>query len=456
LRIRRRESKRKAGLPTAHRFDLPGVEPAIYKPVMISRKKKAAVRVKRPKAAREIRWDHNAFERRLLKRVKLAATAGGAIHDEDPIRTAQESLELLQRNPSLRVLTEPDGPVFYEDPFLDSAWTCMQAARNANASPAAQGEDLNNRLDHWIPYIVPLVIGRLKRNRDVLENRTPTSEVEFKLPVRFAIFGDAGYRGLAQKCVLQMIERRHRENAFNALIHLGDTYHGGSEAEMLGHIVAPLSDLHNRLNVKVFSLCGNHDLYSGPDGYLELLTVFAQPGRYFAIEMASWRVACMDTALGDRSIRCMDGEIDEPQLNWLKEKQKDQKRLVVLTHHLPRSAWDKAPATVREQIQDIPKLVAWYWGHEHRCASYARLESANFNGGCVGNGAFLEKWSLPTAKLNEALVWYPKTGRCQCFGEGGQRYWPHGFMELELREDGAIERFFLEGSEKAVFERTLS
>jgi hypothetical protein len=363
----------------------------------------------------------------------------------------------LKENRAGRVLVKPRGPVFYEDPVLESAWQLMQTAREARVSAAAEGEDLDNRLLHWIPYVIPLLRGRFKRTRETLAPHVPERDVNLTLPARIAIFGDAGYRGLAQRRVFEMIEKRHEKAPFNALIHLGDTYHGGGEAEMLRHLLAPLADLGRALKLtgSVFSLCGNHDLYDGPEGYLGVLEVLGQPGRYFSIEAGSWRIACLDSALGDTSLRCMDGKVDEAQLRWLKKKQKDKKRLITLTHHLPLSAWDKAPTGMTAQIRQVSGLVAWYWGHEHRCAGYRRDNPTDFIGGCVGNGAFLEEWSEPNRKRQQRLEWYPRNGRCTCFSNAGPRYWPHGFVELELDENRAVESFWLENGKQAASSRKL-
>jgi Calcineurin-like phosphoesterase len=396
-----------------------------------------------------------SFEKRFSKHLSLYGTAGSSA-DQKTRALAQAALARLKKNPSLRVLAGPDGPVLYEDPLLDSAWTCMELAQRGGFGFAAEGDDLDEHWYHWLSLGTALLRARFKRNWDVLKSATPSKDVNLKLPARIAIFGDAGYRGLAQRRVLEMIANRHKETSFDAVIHLGDTYHGGNESEMFHHLVAPLRDLATKFDLKVYSLCGNHDLYAGPDGYLDTLKAFGQPGRFFALEMPSWRLACLDSTLGDTSRLYMNGKLDAGQLGWLQNKQKQNKRLVVLSHHLPRSAWDATRGPLLGQIGKIPGLVAWYWGHEHRCAAYGSRKGANFLGGCVGNGAFLEKWTRPTSASAEKLEWYPSDARCTCFGEQGKRKWPHGFLELELREDGGTERFHVENAEGPSFTRNLT
>jgi hypothetical protein len=395
-----------------------------------------------------------SFEQRFARHLSLYGTAGSN-EDRKARALARDALQRLKANPSLQVLAGPEGPILYEDPLLDSAWACMELVQRSGLGVAAEGEDLDTRWYHWLSLAPSLIRARFKRNWDTLKNCIPKKDVTLKLPARVAIVGDAGYRGLAQKRVLGMIEQRHKQARFDAVIHLGDTYHGGNESEMFHHLVAPLRELGGKLDVQVYSLCGNHDLYEGPDGYLDTLKALQQPGRFFVVEMPSWRLACLDSTVGDTSRWYMGGKFDADQLAWLRGKHKQDKRLVVLSHHVPRSAWDTVSNQLLRQIGRMKGLIGWYWGHEHRSAAYGSRRGANFLGGCVGNGAFLETWKPPRGSSSEKLEWYPKESRCTCFGERGGRNWPHGFVELEMRDDGGTERFYVEDAEEASFSRTL-
>jgi hypothetical protein len=375
--------------------------------------------------------------------------------DADLASAAREALRRLKEEPGLRVLAEPKGPGFYEDPILDSAWMCMQSTAEGKIGFAAEGEDLDTKLAHWITFALPFVRGRFARTRDILENRLPTRDIQLGSEARLAIFGDGGYSGLAQRRVLGMIEGRHKGATYDAVIHLGDTYHAGSEAEMFRHLVVPLAELRQRLELEIFSLCGNHDLYAGPDAYLGALSIFGQPGRFFAIETPSWRIACLDSCTGDTSSLCMNGNIDHAQLDWLTRKQADRKKLILLTHHAPLSAWYSPPGALLDQLRALPGLAAWYWGHEHRCAAYRSVGNTRVLGGCVGNGAFLERFQPPIKERGGWLAWYPLRGRCNCFSTRGTRYWPHGYLELAISADGAAELFFVEGETAPASTRNL-
>jgi 3',5'-cyclic AMP phosphodiesterase CpdA len=387
-------------------------------------------------------------------RFSPASREVGQTSEDEMASLVSDAIKQLD-DPTIRVEATPNGPFSYEDPLLASAWDIAQEADNLNFLPAAEGEDLNSRVHHWIPVIIPVVLGRLARNWDVLGNRAPNRDIQLTLPLRLAIFGDGGYRGLAQRRVFEMIERCHGEKPFQLIIHLGDTYHGGSESEMLRHLAAPLSDMRVKLEVSAYSLCGNHDLYAGPDGYLATLSIFGQPGRYFAIETPGWRIACLDSALGEKGLFRLDGLLDKQQVAWLREKQTtDPKRLIVLTHHCPRSAWGGFSAQMLSQLIAIPQLKGWYWGHEHRSAAYSASNAAPFWGGCVGHGAFLERWEEAKSNRDAGLTWYPESGRCTCYSTGGRRYWPHGFLELEVRDKDVRETWHTEGV--APFDRTIT
>jgi calcineurin-like phosphoesterase family protein len=376
-----------------------------------------------------------SFDRLLAK---SAPPAGRASGDDDVTSMFAD-----------RVLATPDGPVIFEDQVLQAAWD-IATSRDFYGT-AGEGDKLNYNVVHWIPLVLTLARGKFARTREVLHPRSPTRDIALTLPARLAIFGDAGYRGLAQRTVLDMIAARHRTRPFDALIHLGDTYHGGSEAEMFRHLVVPLQACQHKLartkQPALFSLCGNHDLYAGPDGYLGVLEAFNQPGRYFAIEAGGFRIACLDTTLADGGMQ-RHGKLDDEQLAWLRAKQGDGKHLVALTHHMPRSAWQTASSGLRDQITSVPGLVAWYWGHEHRAVAFDR---DGYYGGCVGNGAFLEKRT--PCRDARGVAWYPRRA-CTCFDTRGSRHWPHGFLELELSEAGIEESWHIEGGDD--FQRTLS
>jgi hypothetical protein len=316
----------------------------------------------------------------------------------------------------------------------------------------------NSALYEWGIAAVKAFLARGTQAYVTLGGLTPDDDhpVEFTEPLRIAIVGDAGFRGWPQNRVLKLIADVHETNPFQALIHLGDIYFSGGADEVLKNFIAPFSPLRHS-GIRQFTLCGNHDLYYGAEGYRSALEVLNQPGRYFLLETPHWRIACLDTSLGAERIRRNDAQLDAKQLTWLKRhiKKRDSRPLILMSHHYIISGWEKPIESLAHQLRDITKdrVFAWYWGHEHICATYERGQHG-FYGACVGNGAFLEKYSKPKkGELFTDASWFATT-KCKCFRRTPNSYWGHGFMELELNQGQLIERYHLEEGEK--HERVLS
>lgn len=370
-------------------------------------------------------------------------------------RTLLDAIERLQQNPSL-LSGDPEGFYTYEDPILAVALRACQINAEEIASAGQPGEELRNtNIIRFGIVGVQALLSRLDRSIQELAGQTPTRVIQAKHEkVRFAILGDAGYRGQAQDNVIHLILREHQIDPFHFAIHLGDTYYGGDEAEVLKNLLGPLSSLRNA-GIQVFTLVGNHDVYYGADGFLAALKILNQPGRYFLIETPAWRIACLDTALSALGIFRSDAKLDQGQLDWLDSliNAKDNRPLIVMSHHFIVSGWENPPPSLVHQMRERAKegIFAWYWGHEHGCATYER-GSHGFYGACVGNGAFNERWSQPTIAPSKPS-WYATT-KCACYTKARKRhFWPHGFLELTLSNQQFLETYHLEGG--VVHSRTL-
>ncbi len=363
----------------------------------------------------------------------------------DEIRRAQERLEA---DPTL-FSGDPDGVFTYEDPILaaGSLWAHAGPASASTVGEAGDGSELSNSaILRWIKTGIYAWLSRGDKAFVTLGGRTPSQPIMIdKEHVRFAVVGDAGYRGHAQDKVIRYISRRHGESNFDRVIHLGDVYFSGSGQEMLRNFLGPFSTI----GAGVLTLVGNHDLYYGADGYSEALNVLRQPGRYFCIETPRWRLICLDTSLAAERLLRNEGYLDDGQLRWLDHllSAGDGKRVILLSHHYIVSGWGSVSDTLgnqlRDRIKEYKNVCAWYWGHEHGCVTYDRDDLGVF-GACVGNGAFLEEWKPP--HLSPSPSWYAK-GRCTCYNAGGSKFWPHGYLELELTPDKIIENYHLEAGE---------
>ena len=278
-----------------------------------------------------------------------------------------------------------------------------------------------------------------------LAARVPRKSLKLSNPARIAVVGDAGYRGVIQDNVIDMIKKVHKQKPFDLLIHLGDVYFCAGNSEMLRNLLAPFSTI----GIPWATLCGNHDLYYGPVAYLAALDVLKQPGRFFLIENDYWQIAALDTSFAAADIARGQGKLDKVQLDWLKNLilDHDEKKMVLMSHHFIVSGWDEPSMPLARQIGKLAhdNVFAWYWGHEHRCALYDR-GTRGFFGASVGNGAFLEKFSKVTLAENPP-VWHSGATLCSCPAIEKDTYWPHGFLELEFERDKLIETCHLEGGQ---------
>jgi hypothetical protein len=356
-----------------------------------------------------------------------------------------EAFQRLKAHPQLRRVA-PDGAVTYSDPILAVAASWSSIAEEIGGA-AVEGADLTNAsMWKWAIIGVQAWINRGDKAFSEQAARVPKHPLRIEKDVyRVAVVGDAGYSGVPQQRVLFMMREAHTRNPFELIVHLGDTYFSAGEAEVLRHLLVPFSAIDARL----VTLCGNHDLYHGPNGYLAALKVLKQPGRYFLIESPHWRIAALDTSLGATHTLRNEGKLDKVQLEWLNDLliENDENNLILMSHHFIISGWDEHSEPLRLQLEQLARnrVFAWYWGHEHRCACYGR-GTWGFHGASVGNGAFLEVWSSPSRAT--PVEWYGGKMRCSCPGIGANTYWPHGFLELELGPKYLKETYHFEGGER--------
>ena len=67
-------------------------------------------------------------------------------------------------------------------------------------------------------------------------------------------------------------------------------------------------------DLRVFSLCGNHDMYSGGAPYYALLDRLGQPSSYVCLRNAHWQLLGMDTGYND-----YDPFREERAMTWLRD-----------------------------------------------------------------------------------------------------------------------------------------
>lgn len=113
--------------------------------------------------------------------------------------------------------------------------------------------------------------------------------------MRVALVSDWGTGTAEARAVAGLLARQRPD----VVIHLGDIYYAGTAEECGAHFLTPLRAALP--DVRLLTLCGNHDVYSGGEGYYGLLREVGQPASYFCLRSPdrSWQILAADTGRHD-------------------------------------------------------------------------------------------------------------------------------------------------------------
>jgi|SRR5579872_2376290 len=243
----------------------------------------------------------------------------------------------------------------------------------------------------------------LTRHADVPYRRwkSPDDFVLSDLPARcrIGIIGDWGTGAANAANLLVELEKLKPD----LVIHLGDIYYSctASEAERFYDLCTSVLPK----NCRLFTLCGNHDMYAGGAPYYALLSRIGQPASFFCLRNDAWQILAADTGFNDFDPEHVDDaatwvqDFDDPddpysELVWHNHKFRTAggRRSVLLSHHQPftRNA-PIAGAAVNPRLMHqfapwFPQIVLWLWGHEHNQVIYAPFQGLE-KGRCVGASA---------------------------------------------------------------------
>ncbi|MEM9557958.1 MAG: metallophosphoesterase [Acidobacteriota bacterium] len=293
-----------------------------------------------------------------------------------------------------------------------------------------------------------------------------------------AVVGDWGTGTDEAIAVLDALARHQPD----VVIHLGDIYYAGTERETQAFFLDLLNKALARDTrpVPVYTLTGNHDMYSGGVGYYTLLPQLnpeplytaaqAQPASYFALRNEAWQLLCMDTGLHDH-----DPLTVSTQVTWLEPSEEAWHvdkvgrfaatggRTILFSHHQLFSAFErigrlddkpageeaanpKLLASLRKMQQAAlasgtdpasREIAAWFWGHEHKLAVYEPYLGLA-RGRCLGHGAipdFLETKSyLVDSELPDPpkLVADPADPSQSLMLASVDQVYAHGFLIVSL------------------------
>lgn len=209
---------------------------------------------------------------------------------------------------------------------------------------------------------------------------------------RVALIGDWGTGMPAALDLLRQVARKQPQ----IVIHLGDIYYSGTADEGRKNFLDPCRSLLPA-GTRLFTLTGNHDMYSGGLPYYDLLDEIGQPASYFCLRNADWQLLAMDTGLHDHDpfgVTNAETFLEETEVAWLADKAANAggRKTILLSHHQLFSAYesiDKGPVNQKlfGQLspQVLPGATAWFWGHEHNLTVYQRYLGTL--GRCLGCSA---------------------------------------------------------------------
>jgi hypothetical protein len=231
----------------------------------------------------------------------------------------------------------------------------------------------------------------------------PNEDPVFDLGQRtkLAIIGDWGTGDQVAINLLQQVAIFEPQ----VLIHLGDVYYAGTHNEEQTNFLDICRHILGN-NVLIFSLCGNHDMYSGGQGYYWLIDQIGQQASYFCLQNSDWQFLAMDTGYNDNNPITVSTNMTKlvtfgtwAEENWLLDKINlaGARKTVLLSHHQLFSPFG-AVGTVsgqpyaynpnlRATLQAVmTKIAWWFWGHEHTLAIFNPYMDLQ-RGRCVGASA---------------------------------------------------------------------
>jgi hypothetical protein len=275
-------------------------------------------------------------------------------------------------------------------------------------------------------------------------------------PLRFALFSDWGTGMYGAPHIKAAIEH---EGGFDYVVHLGDTYYTGEREEIQRGLIDDWPTVEGATNR---ALLGNHEMYSGGDGYFDLaLPWLNQSSSVFAVQNERWLIVGLDTGY-------KDWDLGEGQAEWLfnlVEQAGEGRKLVLMTHHQPFSNTNSEQGpnlkAKLKPLLDSKRIFAWYWGHEHCCAIYKSHAEWGLYGRCLGNGGIPQQRpsyrDLAAQFTQLGVSFYPIPGTLppgqsfpnpDCLAlDGPNPYVPghpteflaHGFVTIELGDDTLTE-----------------
>lgn len=225
--------------------------------------------------------------------------------------------------------------------------------------------------------------------------------VDLGQKTKLAIIGDWGTGDEVAINLLQQVASLQPD----VLIHLGDVYYAGTHNEEQTNFLDVCRQLLGS-SVPLFSLCGNHDMYSGGNGYYWLVDQIGQQASYFCLQNPNWQFLAMDTGHNDNNPLTVTTNMTSlttvgswAEEDWLLDKINlaGVRKTVLLSHHQLFSPFGSVGSingeayaynpNLRATFQAVMSKIAWwFWGHEHTLAIFDPYMNLQ-RGRCIGASA---------------------------------------------------------------------
>jgi hypothetical protein len=306
-----------------------------------------------------------------------------------------------------------------------------------------------------VPYVTPKTAG----------------ETTIRIPsgATIGLIGDWGTGGGSARRILQELKAQKPD----IVIHVGDIYYSGTAEECATNFEAIVNDVFERdkTDIPVYTLAGNHDVYSGGVGYYDLIKrlnkgPLVQPASFFCLrtEDATWQFLAMDTGLHDYDPFTVTDAVTfvtPEEVDWHRRRIAEfAGHTVLLSHHQlfsalspigkaddrgRRVAYNPKLRQTFETLQSTGKPIpAWFWGHEHTLGLYLPYLGLA-KGRCIGCGAipiFVEENPYDSV---DGLIDSPTLMPESKLSIAGDVY-TNAFATLSITREGPIEVRYFEDS----------
>ena len=271
--------------------------------------------------------------------------------------------------------------------------------------------------------------------------------------IKIALIADWGTGEGPARHLLAEVGRQ----APDVLIHLGDIYYSGTSREVQERFLTVCRETPG-LNIPIYTLSGNHDMYSGGQGYYWLLDQLGQPASYFCLRNDDWQLLAMDTGLHDADPGTVISNLtylDERELAWQRDKiaNAGDRKTILLSHHQLFCASggvgntpDGKPLALNPRLYDgfadlFDQVALWMWGHEHNLIiydEYAGLKRGRCNGSAAVPTLLAQNPYTPDPNLAlPAGQSSPPIMSASCrLGDNGEFYY-HAYAMLTLKDKAA-------------------